>query len=72
MCSYYMYHFDISLLYLSSQYLEGLGEGLNLNPDIICNQRIKFHALLKYLTKTLNVEMIATGHYARIKQIKDG
>ncbi len=35
------------------------------NPDVICNQEIKFRAFLDYAIE-LGADAIATGHYARI------
>jgi tRNA-specific 2-thiouridylase len=35
------------------------------NPDVMCNNEIKFKAFLNY-SKTLDCEYIATGHYAKI------
>ena len=56
-----------------SQYVEGLREGINLNPDILCNKHIKFKALFNHLTSSsLNVDRIATGHYARLRHLEDG
>lgn len=40
--------------------------GRTPNPDILCNQEIKFKAFLEYAL-SLGAEAIATGHYARIK-----
>jgi tRNA-specific 2-thiouridylase len=45
--------------------LEELKQGLTPNPDILCNQEIKFDVLLKYVHKHA-AQMLATGHYARI------
>ena len=55
-----------------SNFLEGMSEGLTLNPDILCNQKIKFGTLFRYITQTMGVSRIATGHYARIRQMQDG
>jgi len=40
-------------------------KGRSPNPDVLCNQRIKFKAFLDY-AKDLGANKIATGHYARI------
>ncbi|WGH25043.1 MAG: tRNA 2-thiouridine(34) synthase MnmA [Candidatus Shikimatogenerans bostrichidophilus] len=48
--------------------VNGYKKGLTPNPDIICNKEIKFGIFLKK-TLELNVDYIATGHYAKI--IKD-
>lgn len=37
------------------------------NPDVLCNQKIKFSAFLQH-AQTLGADKIATGHYARITQ----
>lgn len=39
--------------------------GRTPNPDVLCNRVIKFGVLWDY-AQSLGVEMIATGHYARI------
>lgn len=44
-------------------------EGLTPNPCIICNKEIKWGELFDYAINTLNVDYIATGHYAKIKKI---
>jgi tRNA-uridine 2-sulfurtransferase len=44
-------------------------KGITPNPDIDCNQKIKFPLLLK-AAKKMNINIIATGHYARVKKIK--
>ena len=41
--------------------------GLTPNPDIWCNERIKFGALLQHINMTSGADLIATGHYARVK-----
>lgn len=44
-------------------------KGITPNPDIDCNQKIKFPLLLKEAKKR-KIDFIATGHYARIKKNK--
>ncbi len=48
-------------------FLAEYGAGRTPNPDILCNQEIKFKAFLEY-AKLLQADLIATGHYARIDQ----
>jgi tRNA-specific 2-thiouridylase len=45
--------------------------GRTPNPDILCNREIKFKAFLDYATQ-LGADLIATGHYARIRRLPDG
>ncbi|MEK6918243.1 MAG: tRNA methyl transferase PRC-barrel domain-containing protein [Nanoarchaeota archaeon] len=44
-------------------------QGITPNPDIDCNEKIKFPLLIK-AAKKLNCDCIATGHYSRIKKLK--
>lgn len=44
-------------------------KGITPNPDIDCNNKIKFPLLWK-AAKKLDADLIATGHYARIKNGK--
>ena len=43
--------------------------GITPNPDIDCNQKIKFPLLIKE-AKKLNADFVVTGHYAKIKKYK--
>ncbi len=43
-------------------------KGITPNPDIDCNNKIKFPLLIK-AAKKLKCDIIATGHYVRIKQV---
>ena len=45
--------------------LQEFRAGRTPNPDILCNQRIKFHAFLHHAER-LGADAVATGHYARI------
>ena len=44
-------------------------KGITPNPDIDCNQKIKFPLLIKE-AKKLGADFVVTGHYARIKGTK--
>jgi tRNA-specific 2-thiouridylase len=46
--------------------LEGYRAGRTPNPDIMCNQEVKFKLFLEAAIED-GADMIATGHYARIK-----
>ncbi len=47
------------------------GQGKTPNPCLVCNSAIKFQVLLEN-SRTLGVDRIATGHYARIDTAGDG
>jgi len=51
---------------------EAYKKGLTPNPDIVCNQKIKFPLLWKTAREKYNADYIATGHYAGIKKTKSG
>jgi tRNA-specific 2-thiouridylase len=46
--------------------LDGYRSGITPNPDIMCNQEIKFKLFLETALED-GADMIATGHYARIQ-----
>lgn len=46
-------------------------KGITPNPDIDCNQKVKFPLLWK-AAKKLEMDYIVTGHFARIKKTKKG
>ena len=49
-------------------FLEELRIGRTPNPDILCNQEIKFHLFLKKALAIDGVQAVATGHYAAVRQ----
>lgn len=50
-----------------SYFLSEYKKGRTPNPDIMCNQEIKFNAFLKYALK-IKGDYIAMGHYARVDE----
>ncbi|NKB38653.1 MAG: tRNA 2-thiouridine(34) synthase MnmA [Gammaproteobacteria bacterium] len=73
-------HLDIPLntVDLSREYWDGVftdflkeyEAGRTPNPDILCNQEVKFRAFLEH-SLALGADMIATGHYARVHNSGD-
>ncbi len=51
-------------------FLEEYRAGRTPNPDVFCNQEIKFHCLLE-AAAALGVRRVATGHYARHRRTAD-
>ncbi|MGL4668843.1 MAG: tRNA 2-thiouridine(34) synthase MnmA [Saezia sp.] len=51
-----------------SDFLKEYEAGRTPNPDILCNAEIKFKAFLDH-AMALGAEKIATGHYARVREI---
>jgi len=50
-----------------THFLEEYGQGYTPNPDILCNREIKFKCFLERAL-ALDVDYIATGHYARVRE----
>ena len=50
-----------------SEFLREYSAGRTPNPDVLCNAEIKFKAFLDH-AMSLGAELIATGHYARVRQ----
>lgn len=51
--------------------LREFSAGRTPNPDILCNQHIKFKAFLEHALR-LGADLVATGHYARITKDETG
>jgi tRNA-uridine 2-sulfurtransferase len=61
---------DLSSEYWDNVFKNFLTEyknGRTPNPDVLCNQEIKFKAFLEH-SENLGAKQIATGHYARINE----
>ncbi len=51
-----------------ADFLREYSAGRTPNPDVLCNAEIKFKAFLDH-AMSLGAQHIATGHYARVRQI---
>lgn len=49
-------------------FLDAYQKGRTPNPDILCNKEIKFKLFFQYALE-LGADYIATGHYARVKEV---
>ena len=69
-------HLDIPLLEVDftrrywnevfERFLRDVSLGVTPNPDVMCNQHIKFEALLNFaLSPSVQADVLATGHYVR-------
>ena len=54
-----------------AEFLREYQAGRTPNPDVLCNAEIKFKAFLDHAIK-LGADLIATGHYARVRQATSG
>jgi tRNA-specific 2-thiouridylase len=54
-----------------TSFLEEYARGRTPNPDILCNQEIKFKAFMEHALN-LGADTIATGHYARVRNTEGG
>lgn len=52
-----------------ADFLREYSAGRTPNPDVLCNAEIKFKAFLDH-AMSLGAEHIATGHYARVRQVQ--
>ena len=51
-----------------AEFLREYQAGRTPNPDVLCNAEIKFKAFLEHAMR-LGAERIATGHYARVREV---
>jgi tRNA-specific 2-thiouridylase len=54
-----------------AEFLREYSAGRTPNPDVLCNAEIKFRAFLDH-AMALGAERIATGHYAQVRQVREG
>ena len=54
-----------------SDFLREYSAGRTPNPDILCNAEIKFRAFLDH-AMAMGADLIATGHYARVRHTNNG
>src|SRR5215210_690110 len=54
-----------------AEFLREYQAGRTPNPDVLCNAEIKFKAFLDHAVER-GAELIATGHYARVRSLVDG
>jgi tRNA-uridine 2-sulfurtransferase len=54
-----------------AEFLREYQAGRTPNPDVLCNAEIKFKAFLDHAMK-LGADLIATGHYARVREVASG
>ena len=54
-----------------AEFLREYQAGRTPNPDVLCNAEIKFKAFLDHAV-ALGAELIATGHYARVREVTQG
>lgn len=52
-------------------FLDGYAQGVTPNPCVICNQQIKWDFLFNHAI-ALGADYLATGHYAKKQETKDG
>lgn len=50
-------------------FLDGYARGVTPNPCLQCNRQVKFGTLLEKAL-TLGADYLATGHYARVRQVR--
>jgi tRNA-specific 2-thiouridylase len=67
-----MFDFEKDYFELVVQYmLDAFESGITPNPDIMCNQEIKFRLFLDAALQS-GADLIATGHYANVEHLSSG
>lgn len=56
---------------VAKEFIEAYSRGETPNPDVLCNQHVKFGAFLDFAVAR-GAEVIATGHYARRRDATTG
>lgn len=54
-----------------SNFVNEYKKGRTPNPDILCNQYIKFGSFLDYVSENFKFDYIAMGHYARVTHAEE-
>lgn len=52
-------------------FLREYAAGMTPNPDVLCNRAVKFGPFVDYALR-LGADVVATGHYARLRHAGDG
>jgi len=60
--------FELSVI---RYFIDSYKEGFTPNPCVICNATIKFGLFFDYAIKELKADFIASGHYARKKNLRN-
>jgi len=67
---FYALNFEQDFHQIIDYFVDEYARGRTPNPCVVCNTHLKFGKLLRY-ANALDVEFVATGHYARILR-RDG
>lgn len=64
---------DLSQAYwdgVFEEFIDEYRQGRTPNPDVLCNREVKFKAFIER-AKSIGGDLIATGHYAKIRAVGD-
>ena len=68
---FYVFDFEKEYRERVVQYMvDGYKKGITPNPDVMCNQEIKFGLFYKRAME-LGADFVATGHYVRLKKVRN-